>query len=153
MRARSSRSRKPPSRKPLPRAIVIHTLAHAVAALQAAEAAGEAVTLLSPPDFAAYGGAGLFAAIVRGARAKVPAVACEAVLDCGDAPGLAMAALRTGIKTVRFGGTRNVREKIAEIAEARGAMLLTARPRALDLLDATDARAACAAWLARKPRA
>ncbi len=137
----------------LPRAIVIHSLAHAVTALKAAEDAGAPITLLSPPDFAAYGGAGFFNAIVRRARAKVPAAKSEAVLDCGDAPGLALEALRAGAEAVRFGGRPTVRKKIAEIAAAHGARLFTVRPQALDLLDAADAHVACRAWLGAKTRA
>lgn len=128
---------------------MIHSLAHAVAALEAAEDAGASVTLLSPPDFAAYGGAGFFNAIVRRARAKVPAAKSEAVIDCGDAPGLALAALRAGAEAVRFGGRRIVREKIAAIAAAHGAKFFTTRPQALDLLDldVANARETCLAWL------
>lgn len=137
--------------QPLPRAIVVHSLAHAVAALEAAERVGAAVTLLSPPDFTAYGGSGFFDAIVRRARIKVPAAKSEAVIDCGNAPGLALGALRAGAKAVCFRGRKLVREKIASIAAAHGARLLTVRPRALDLLDVTDARTACAAWLSGKP--
>lgn len=132
---------------------MIHSLAHAVTALKAAEEAGTPITLLSPPDFAAYGGAGFFNAIVRRARAKVPAARSEAVLDCGDAPGVALEALRAGVEAVRFGGRPSVRKKIAEIAAAHGAQLFTVRPQALDLLDAADARAACRAWLGARTRA
>lgn len=132
---------------------MIHSLAHAVAALESAEKAGVSITLLSPPDFAAYGGAGFFNAIVRRARAKVPGAKSCAVLDCGDAPGLALGALRAGTEAVRFGGRPSVRTKMAEIAAAHGARLLAARPRALDLLDAADVRAACLAWLGAKTRA
>lgn len=141
------------SPRKLPRAIVIHSLAHAVIALKAAEETGAPVTLLSPPDFAAYGGAGFFNAIVRRARAKVPAAQSEAVLDCGDAPGVALEALRAGAEAVRFGGRPTVRKKIAEIAAAHGARLFTVRPQALDLLDAADTHAACRAWLGAKTRA
>ncbi len=132
---------------------MIHSLSHAVTALEAAEEAGAPVTLLSPPGFAAYGGAGFFNAIVRRARAKVPAAKSEAVLDCGDTPGLALGALRAGAESVRFRGQASVRKKIADIAATHGARLLTARPQALDLLDVADARAACLAWLAARTRA
>jgi hypothetical protein len=155
MRAKTKRIPKPSRRsaKPSPRAVVIHSLAHAVAALKAAEETGAPITLLSPPDFAAYGGAGFFNAIIGRACAKVPAAKSEAVLDCGDAPGLALEALRAGADAVCFGGRPGVRKKIAEIAAAHGARLLTVRPRALDLLDAADAHAACLAWLANRTRA
>ncbi|MGE0095048.1 MAG: hypothetical protein AB7M05_02350 [Alphaproteobacteria bacterium] len=132
---------------------MIHSLTHAVTALKAAEEAGVPITLLSPRDFAAYGGAGFFNAIVRRARAKVPAAKSEAVLDCGDAPGVALEALRAGAEAVRFGGRPTVRKKIAEIAGVYGARLFTVRPQALDLLDAVDPHAACCAWLGRRMRA
>ena len=152
MRTKAKRSPKASPRK-LPRAIVIHSLAHAITALEAAEEAGAPITLLSPPDFAAYGGAGFFNAIVRRARAKVPAARSDAVLDCGDAPGVALEALRAGVEAVRFGGKPAVRKKIAEIAAAHGAQLFTVRPHALDLLDAADTHAACRAWLKDGKRA
>lgn len=133
--------------------VVIHCLAHAVAALEAAEQAGASITLLSPPSFAAYGGAGFFNAIVSRARAKVPAAKFEAILDCGEAPGLTLGALRSGAKAVRFDGRPAVRKKIAEIAAAHGARLLAIRPRALDLLDSADPHTACLAWLRGRVRA
>ena len=151
MRAKTKRIPKSSPRR-LPRAIVIHSLAHAVTALKAAEEAGTSITLLSPPDFALYGGAGFFNAIVRRARAKVPAAKSEAVLDCGNAPGVALEALRAGAEAVRFGGRPAVRKKIADIAAAHGAQLFTVRPQALDLLDAIDVHAACRAWLEIRTR-
>lgn len=154
MRTQAKQTRTSPRKgQAAPRAFVIHSLAHAVAALEAAEEAGVSVTLLSPPDFAAYGGAGFFNAIVRRARAKVPGSKFEAVLDCGDTPGLALAALRAGAESVRFGGRPSVQKKITEIAAVHGAHYLTVRPRALDLLDVTDLHATCLAWLKATTRA
>lgn len=129
------------------RAVVVHHLDHALAALKAAEQAGTGVLLLSPEGFAAYGGAGLFASIVAEASRQHPAVPLHAMLDCADAPGLALSALRIGIKSVRLGGRPAARRRVAAIARKLGAEVKAARPPALDLLDAADPDAACRAWL------
>ena len=124
-----------------PRTVVIHSLAHASAALAAAAAAGVAVRLRSAPNAAAYGGAAWFQEVVRQAQAAHPGVAADASLDCGDAAGLALGALRQGIRLVRFTGPRGTREKIAAIATACGAALDTDRRRTLDLATVAPADA------------
>ncbi len=131
-----------------PRAVIVHTLAHARAALAAASALEAPVTLMSAPGAAAYLGAGYFQAMIEEARAEFPSVPAPALLDCGDKAGLALAALRQGIEAVRFSGKKDVRAKIAEIARKHGAELRADAPPALDLLDHADPEAACRAWLA-----
>src|SRR6266436_10394547 len=84
--------------------IIIHSLAHAVAALSAAAEAGRRVTLASAPDAGIYAGPGWFSALVAAARAAVPAAQCAALLDCGDDAGAAQAAIRTGIEGIVFTG-------------------------------------------------
>ena len=114
--------------------IVIHSVAHAVAALSAAAEAGRAVTLASAPDAGISGGPGWFGALIAAARAAVPAAQFTALLDCGDDAGAAMAAIRAAIEGVVFTGRADVAERLADIARQRGARLLTARPDpALDL--------------------
>ena len=108
----------------------MHSLEEARAALNAAAARGAAATLVSPPGAAAYLGVGFFWAVVEAARAEVPGVALEAVMDCGDDPGWALAALRTGFKSVVLGGNRRARARVAAIARAMGARLLLRPPRA-----------------------
>ncbi len=130
-----------------PRAVIVHNLAHARAALAAATALEAPVTLMSAPGAAAYLGAGYFQAMVEEARAEFPSVPAPALLDCGDKPGLALAALRQGIEAVRFNGKKTVRAKITEIARKHGAELRSDTPPALDLLDELDPEAACRAWL------
>jgi fructose/tagatose bisphosphate aldolase len=132
----------------LPRAVIVHDLSHARAALAAASALEVPVTLLSAPGAAAYLGAGYFQAMVEAARAEFPSVPAPAVLDCGDKPGLALAALRQGVETVRFSGKQDVEANIADIARKYGGELRTDAPPALDLLDHADAEAACRDWLA-----
>ena len=45
------------------------------------------------------------------------------MLDCGDAPGLALEALRDGAEAVRLRGAPEVLAKVADIAEQYGAQL------------------------------
>ena len=117
--------------------IIIHSLAHAVAALSAAAQAGRKVTLASAPDAGIYAGPGWFREIVRAAREAVPAAQCAALLDCGDDAGAAQAAIRAGSEGVVFTGREDVAERLADIAAQSGANVITARPTpALDLADA-----------------
>jgi acyl-CoA reductase-like NAD-dependent aldehyde dehydrogenase len=114
--------------------IIVHSLAHAVAALGAAAVAGRPITLASAPDAGIYAGPGWFGALVAAAREAVPAAQCAAVLDCGDDAGAAQAAIRAGIEAIVFTGRRDVAERLADIAGERGARVLTAHPvPALDL--------------------
>jgi delta 1-pyrroline-5-carboxylate dehydrogenase len=144
-----------PDRGPV--AIVIHSLAHAVAALTAAAKASRPIVLASAPDAGIYAGPGWFGALLHSAREAVPATQFEALLNCGDDAGAAMAAIRAGVPTVVFTGRTDVAARLADIAGQAGARLLTARPAAaLDLGDrffADDAtvRRRCAEILASPP--
>jgi hypothetical protein len=128
---RSARRRKTARARPrrLPLAVVVRDLADAKAALAAAAAQGTRVTLLSPEGFAATGGALYFRAIVEAAARAVPAARFEAVLDCGNEPGRALAALRMGFKTVVLGGNAHARRRVAAIAAKLGATVMSRRPR------------------------
>ncbi len=114
--------------------VVIHGIDHARRALAAAAAAHRAVRLRSAP----CGGAAWFQELVRQAAEDYPGAALEASLDCGDAPGLALGALRQGIALVRFTGPRRTRDKIAAIAKRSGAAIDTGRGPALDLATVAD---------------
>jgi hypothetical protein len=114
--------------------IVVYSLAHATAALDAAAAAGRSIVLLSAPDAGVQSGAGWFKALIDAARAAVPTARCSEMLDCGEHAGAAMAALRAGIGAVIFGGRDDVAERLTAIAAQQGARLLRTRPQpALDL--------------------
>lgn len=131
--------------------IVVHSLAHARAALQAAGETGTAVTLIGPPGGAAYLGTPFLLEIVGQARAAFPQAKATAVVDCGDAPGLALAALRQGAEAVRLDAAPAVLAKVAEIAGRRGGRLDREDTPALDLLEHADPLAACRGWLAKGP--
>ncbi|MDB5406720.1 MAG: hypothetical protein JWL84_1632 [Rhodospirillales bacterium] len=106
------------------------------------------MTLASAPGAGAYAGAPWFAGIVKLAAAAAPGCAVSAILDCGDEPGTVLAALRTGLRRVRFTGAAETAARLAEIAGHYGATIEGpgAAP-ALDLLDARDPETACRTYL------
>jgi delta 1-pyrroline-5-carboxylate dehydrogenase len=114
--------------------VVVHTLAHAVGALRAAARLDRPVILASARDAGVYAGPGWFGALVTAAREAVPAARCSALLDCGDRPGAALAAIRTEIEGVLFTGRADLARRLADIAARHGVRLVTGRPAAaLDL--------------------
>lgn len=136
-----------------PPTIIIHNLDHALGAMAAAIEAQAAIRLMSAPGAAAHGGAAWFGALADQARDAHPQAEVEMVLDCGNEPGLALGAIRTGIQAIRIKAPAKVREKIAAIASASGSRLVANdHVRALDLLDARDPRKEVSTWLGRRKR-
>ncbi len=132
------------------RPIVIHNVTEARAALAAGAALGCPVTLLSAPAAGVHGGAGWFRAVVEAAVADYPTVPVTAVLDCADIPGCAQAAIRAGVRDLRFTGPPELAARLAAIAAASGVRLhdadAFAGPR-LELRSFTDPITACRHWL------
>lgn len=128
------------------RAIIVHSVEQARAALAAAAALRMPLALRSAPGAAAYLGAAVFREMIAQAAADYPEVPLTAALDCGDDPGLALNALRQGIKIVRIHCPAEVRTRLANIAGQWDAVLDDDDP-ALDLLDEADPLAASQAWL------
>jgi hypothetical protein len=110
----------------LPPAVVVHGLAMAEAAL----APGLPVTLLSARGAGIYAGAGWW-------RALITAAACPPgtpdILDCADAPGRALEALRVGQRLLILTVGPPLWQDLAERAAQQGATVLASRPPALDL--------------------
>jgi acyl-CoA reductase-like NAD-dependent aldehyde dehydrogenase len=117
---------------------VVHTAAQATAALRAATRAGWPIVLASPPVASASMGAGMFRAIIAAAREAEPDARSLAVLDCGDRPGDAMAALREGVEAVCFRGAPDVAAKLADMAEQSGMRVLTGLRVSLDMAGIRD---------------
>ena len=132
---------------PMSNAIIVHNHEHAIAALGIAQELNVFVTLVSAPAAAAYIGATVFRDIIADAAGRHPEARYQAILDCGDEPGLALGALRHGIKGVRILGGPELNEKLADIAEQRGAFVYTDEGDELDLYGMTEPAAACRAWL------
>ncbi|MBP2310855.1 hypothetical protein [Azospirillum soli] len=130
-----------------PRPIRIHGLTEARAACAAAAELGVPVLLVSAPAASAHAGALWFRDVVARAAAGFPNVAVTAVLDCADRAGDAQGALSAGVTTVLFTGRAEVAERLADIARARGATLLTGLAPALELRGARDPDVVCREWL------
>ena len=134
--------------------ILIHSLAHAVAALSAAAERGHSIVIASAPAAGIYAGPGWFGALVVAARETVPAAQTIALLDCGEDAGAAIGAIRAGIEGIIFTGRADAAARLADIADKRGALLITSRPQpALDLgalffADSDTLRQRCADVLA-----
>ncbi len=114
----------------LPQAVVVHGVQMAQLAVATAAPLGGALTLLSAPGAGAYAGVGWWQALV--------ALACPQgqvahVLDCGEAPGRALEALRAGQRLLVLRCQPRVWQDLAERATANGGVLLAEPPAALDL--------------------
>lgn len=121
---------------------VVHHLDHVLAACRASSDTGRPVTLLTPPGGAHAAGPPYYREAVRAAKAVCPEAAVEIILDCGDDAALAVAALKTGWKTVVLSGSPTLRRKVAAIAQDFEARILARRPAAVDLLQTADPEAA-----------
>jgi hypothetical protein len=139
-----------PPTPPLPPAVVVHAAAQAEAALAAAGPRG--VLLLSARGAGAFMGPAVFLRMVARAAALHPGVPHHAALDCADAPGFALAALRAGVPVVLLDRASPAWPAVAAAAAEAGAVLLAERPPALDLgpvnLRRPGGLALLARWLA-----
>ncbi len=116
--------------------IVIHGLDDARAVLDGACRAGcDAVTLLSAPDAACFMGAAWWRALVVAASAFEPGLRRDDLLDCGNAAGRAVEALRLGQRGLILSNACPQRPAVLERASPLGAIVLASRPPALDLAE------------------
>jgi hypothetical protein len=84
--------------------------------------------LLSPPAAASFGGVGWWRALADAARDRFPGTILADVLDCADAAGLAMGAIRMGQKALILDPSAPGYERVATIAAAANVKLLRSRP-------------------------
>lgn len=131
---------------PLPPAVIVHGAPD----LRAALAAGRAVTLLSAPGAGVFAGCGWWRALIALARREFPDADAPDILDCADAPGAALAALRLGQTRLVLSDEAPGFAAIAATAAALGAEVLHRAPPALDLAAAPHR---LAAWLDATTRA
>ena len=132
-----------------PPAVTVHAAAEAALALSLAGKHG--VLLLSAPGAAGYLGPAWFLAMVAAAVAAVPGVPHKPVLDCADAPGQALGALRAGLRDLVLDSACPAFAQVEAAAAALGGRLRRVRPASLDLgpleLSRAGARAKLAKWL------
>ena len=124
-------------------AVVVHGLEHVRTAMRP----GRPVTLLSSPGAARFAGCLWWRGLIEQGRAEFPATAADDVLDCGAAPGRAMAALRVGQRLLLLDPACPAFPAVAAAAAAIGATVLADRPAAFDLA-APGAGRLLPAWLA-----
>jgi len=124
-------------------AVIVHGLEMACDALRP----GRPVTLLSAEGAAAYAGVGWWQALVAQARAAHPDTAMQDILDCGDAPGRALEALRAHQPILILRAEPGIWTDIADRATRQRCLLLSAPPPALDLAQ-NGAERRLSMWLA-----
>ena len=107
---------------------------------------GLPATLLSAPGAALYAGCMWWRALIGQGRAEFPQVRFNDVLDCADAPGQAMAALRCGQLALVLEPRSPAYAAVTAAATTLGAAVLPTRPPALDLAEA-GAERRLLAWL------
>lgn len=124
-------------------AVVVHGIAH----VRLAAALGLRFVLLSAPGAAGYAGCLWWRALAELAAEEAPGLVAGDILDCADAPGWAMAALRLGQRALVLDAACPAWSRVAAVAAAQGAIVLPCAPAALDL-GRDDAAPLLAAWLA-----
>ncbi len=117
-------------------AVVVHGLADARMAL----APGLPVTLLSAPGAALFAGCLWWREVIAAARAEYERTEAVDILDCADASGLAMGALRSGINRLILWPDAPGWTSVSAIAERQGGFVLPAAPPALDFAQRGAAR-------------
>jgi hypothetical protein len=110
-------------------AVVVHGLEDACAALRP----GLPVLLVSAPGAALYAGAGWWRALIEAATRAYPATPCNDLLDCADAPGRAMAALRAGCSALVLDPACPAFTAVQAAAGPLGAVVLGVRPVTMDV--------------------
>ena len=117
-------------------AVVVHGLADARTVLSV----GRPVTLLSAEGAVMYAGSAWWRALMDRAAAEYPDAACDNILDCADASGLALGALRIGQRRLILHPAAPGRAEVAATAATLGCDILTNRPPALDMAQRGAAR-------------
>ncbi|UEM19519.1 hypothetical protein JL100_020835 [Skermanella mucosa] len=135
----------------VPPAVLVHGIDGLRAALAAAASLGRPLTVVSLPGAAGSAGASWFHALVQAGSAEHPDVPLTAVLDCGDQPGHALAALRVGVRHLLLADSVPAWPRVRAIAEAAGATLYGLAGPVFDPRFFRDPVRGCREWLAVNP--
>ncbi len=104
------------------------------------------VTLLSAPGAALYAGCGWWRALIQQTLAEHPGTPIADILDCADASGLALGALRMGQRRIVLHAAAPGWDAVAAIAASLDGEVSTSRPPCLDMAVPTMVRR-LPAWL------
>lgn len=99
-------------------------LVHGIRDIGAALARHDRIVLRSAPGAGAFAGAGFWRALVALAHQQFPGRIEADILDCADAPGAAMAALRAGCRHVALDAGCPAFYAVSAAAAAIGASVL-----------------------------
>jgi hypothetical protein len=127
-------------------AVIVHSLAQAMAPAEAAVALGISVTIESAHGAGGNAGVGWFVALTAAVQEAYPDHAFRFLLDCAAEPGTVFAALRRGVKQIRFTGPPEVAAKLMDIAASYGATIERETSSARDLLAVKDPASVCRVW-------
>ena len=105
------------------------------------------VLLLSAPAAALFAGCGFWLALIGRAGVEFPGGTMQNALDCADASGAALAAIRIGVRGLVLRPDAPGFAAVEAIAAERGLFLMTTRPCSLDLSVRGSARH-LESWLA-----
>ena len=125
-------------------AVIVNGLDDAIAILRASR--GAPVTLLSAPGAALFAGCLWWQQVVRQAREIVPGSGAADILDCADASGMALSALRLRQPAIVLYEQAPGRAAVLAIAANLGAQVFSIAPPALDVASRGAARR-LDAWL------
>jgi hypothetical protein len=103
-------------------------IVHGLDDVKAARAPGRPMTLLSAPGAALFGGCLWWQALMAAGGYEG-----LSLLDCADAAGRAVEAIRLGLPGVVLDLSTPAYPQVATLAQDAGALLLPAPPAALDL--------------------
>jgi hypothetical protein len=150
----ASLNKIPPHPNPPPQGgreyvIIVHTLDHAITALQAAHELHSPITLQTAPDAISYAGSAYLLAMFAQARQACPHAHARFVLDCNTTVAPAIAAIQSGHQHIRSCAPPEIQAKLADIAAQYGARMLSPPHEALDLQNVADTKGACIQWLKR----
>jgi hypothetical protein len=109
--------------------VIVHGLSDANAAL----APGLPVTLLSAPGAVLSGGCLWWREMIATTRVAHEKTDAMDILDCADASGMALGALRSGVSRLVLWPEAPGWDAVAAIAERQGGFVLPTPPAALDL--------------------
>ena len=107
---------------------------------------GQPVTLLSARGAALYAGSAWWRGLMESACRRHPEVSVIDVLDCADAAGLALGALRIGQRHIVLQPSAPGWAAVVAVATSLGAEVRSTRPPALDMAR-PDASRLLPGWL------
>ena len=115
--------------------MIVHpaVIVHGVTEARAALGPGLPVTLLSAPGAATFAGCLWWREMVARASAGHRHTPMIDILDCADASGLAMGALRSGVCRLVLWSDAPGRAAVAAVVDGMGGFVLPQAPEALDL--------------------